>query len=183
MDSSLKRAPLSLFLYLTYILPQAEDLGKKFKHWSLLTLSNSFPTVVVNAPEHKPFITSPRANKQKIRTNILLEVILTSQRAVRQNALARGFHIWFLWQQENRKYDQSSCIFHLKPPYKQEQQTIGKLGWDSSCTVFFTAIVSIAVSRTGCSVPLPLSYIFLQTEIRSWLKMSTEWQRQNQPVW
>lgn len=46
-------------------------------------------------------------------------------------------HLRCLRQQEaNRKRHQSSCIFHLKHPQKQEQQMVGELGWDLSCGAF-----------------------------------------------
>lgn len=78
---------LTLSFSTFYILPQAEDLGEKNQALNLLTLLDSFLMVIGNAPEHKSFITSPGTNKLKIYNSTLSEVILTSQGAVRQNAL------------------------------------------------------------------------------------------------
>lgn len=86
VDSSLKGAQLSLFLHFTSCL-RLKIWGKKNQALKLLTLLDSFLMVVANAPEHESFVTSPGRNKQKIYNNILSEVILTSQGAVRQNAL------------------------------------------------------------------------------------------------
>lgn len=86
VDSSLKRAQLFLFLHFTSCL-RLKIWVKKNQALKLLRVLDSFLMVAANAPEHEPFVTSPGRNKQKIYNNTLSEVILTSQGAVRQNAL------------------------------------------------------------------------------------------------
>lgn len=135
MDRSLKELN-SLFPYCTSCL-RLKIWGKKNQALKPLTVLDSFLMVVANAPEHESFVTSPGTNKQKIYNNILSEVILTSQGAVRQNAL---HYISTSYGYENQKKIGNMTIHHAFSIWTilKSESSRWQANWDGNFLAMFS---------------------------------------------
>lgn len=137
-----------------YILPQAEDLGEKKSSTEVSYSVGQFPYGGRKCPRDESFVTSPGTNKQKICNNILSQVILTSQGAVRQNALhdistSDGY--------DNQKKIGNTTIHSVFSIWTilKSKSSRWQANWDGNfLAVFFYS----DWVNSGCPVPLPLSH-------------------------